>query len=87
MKKPSTLKSIMYISFVPSICIHRSIILIFIGKSMLVEFFPQKIFLTEIFDFHFRENPHFCDKFQALNNRLFSDNLFRFNLLNSKLNC
>ena len=34
------------ISFVPSICIHRSIILIFIEKSMLVDFFHGKnIFL------------------------------------------
>ena len=44
LKKYSTLKFIMNISFVPSTCIHRSIILIFIGKSILVDFFPQKIF-------------------------------------------
>ena len=54
------------ISFVPSICIHRSIILIFIEKSMLVNFFPRKIYFATIFNFHFRENPRFHDKFQAL---------------------
>ena len=62
MKKSSTLKLIMNISFLSSICIHRSIFLIFIAKkkSMLVNFFPQKIFCSAIFDFHF------CDEFQAL---------------------
>ena len=47
LKKSNTLKIIMNISFLPSICIHRSIILIFIEKSMLVNFFPpwKKIFL------------------------------------------
>ena len=35
--------------------------------SMLVDFFPlQKIFSPAIFDFHFRENPHFLNKIQAL---------------------
>ena len=33
---------------------------------MLVEFFPRKIYFSAIFDFHFRENPRFRDKFQAL---------------------
>ena len=67
MKKSSTLKFITNISFVPSICIHRSIILIFIEKSMLADFFPHgKKYFPVIFDFHFRENPRFCDEFQAL---------------------
>ena len=56
----------MNISFLPSICIHRSIILIFIEKSMLVDFFPTENFFPSIFDFHFHENPHFCNKSQAL---------------------
>ena len=43
LKKSSTLKFMMNINFVPSICIHRSIILIFIEKkSVLVDFFPRK---------------------------------------------
>ena len=64
MKKSSTLKFIMNISFLPSVCIHRSIILIFIEKkSMLV---PWKIFCSAIFDFYFGENPRFRDEFQAL---------------------
>ena len=34
---------------------------------MLVDFFfPRKIHVSAIFDFHFRENPCFCDEFQAL---------------------
>ena len=34
---------------------------------MLVDFFTHgKYFFPTIFDFHFRENPHFCDEFQAL---------------------
>ena len=41
LKKCSTLKFMMNISFVPSICIHRSIILIFKEKSMLADFFPM----------------------------------------------
>ena len=56
MKKPSTLKFIMNISFLPSVCIHRSIILIFIEKKVS----------SAIFDFHFHENPRFHDEFQAL---------------------
>ena len=28
--------------------------------------FPRKNFFSAIFDFHFRENPRFRDKFQAL---------------------
>ena len=43
MKKHSTLKFMTNISFVPSVCIHRSIILIFLEKkSMLVDFFHGK---------------------------------------------
>ena len=69
MKKSSTLKFIMNISFVPSVCIHRPIILIFIEKSMLADFFPhEKNYFPAIFNFHFRENPRFCDEFQALLN-------------------
>ena len=69
MKKSSTLKFIMNISFLPSICIHGSIILIFIEKSMLVDFFPMEKFFSAIFDFHFRENPRVCNEFQALTTR------------------
>ena len=57
----------MNVSFVLLICIHRSIILIFTEKSMLVNFFVTKnFFLPAIFDFYFRENPRFSDEFQAL---------------------
>ena len=64
LKKCSTLKFMINISNVPSICIHRSIILIFIEKkSMLVKFSTENTFFR---DFHFHENPHFRDKFQAL---------------------
>ena len=69
MMKSSTLKFIMKIIFLPSICIHRSIILIFIKKVCLSIFFPRKILCSAIFDFHFRENPRFCDEFQTLLNR------------------
>ena len=44
----------MNISFPPSICIHRSFILIFIEKKNLVNFFPWKIFCSAIFDFSAR---------------------------------
>ena len=56
------------ISFVPSICILRSIILIFIEKkSMLVDYFPpRKIYFSAIFNFHFCKNPHFHNESQAL---------------------
>ena len=68
MKKHSTLKFMTKIGFIPSVCIHRPIILIFIGGegNMLVDFFPRKIYFSEIFDFHFRENPRFHDEFQDL---------------------
>ena len=33
---------------------------------MLVDFFPTKIFYSTIFNFHFCENPHFRNEFQAL---------------------
>ena len=68
MKKSSTLKSMMNISFVSSICIQRSIILIFIEKKVCLSiFFPQNIYFSAIFDFHFCESPCFRDEFQALN--------------------
>ena len=54
------------ISFVPSICIHRSIILIFTNKKM---FLHGKYIFPRFFDFHFRENPCFRNKFQALTNK------------------
>ena len=61
LKKCSTLKFRTIISLLPSICIHRIIVLIFIEKNMLVDFFfPQKKYFSPIFDFRFR------DKFQAL---------------------
>ena len=62
-------KFITNISFVPSICIHRSIISILIGKEKvcLSIFFPWIICFSAISYFHFRENPRFRAKFQALN--------------------
>ena len=67
LKKCSTLKFIMNISFVPSIWIHRSIILIFIGKKVCLSiFFPRKIYFSAIFYFHFRDNPCSRDEFKAL---------------------
>ena len=52
LKESSTIKFIMNTSFVPSICIHGSIILIFIEKSMLVDFFPHgKYFFPRFSDF------------------------------------
>ena len=41
-KKCSTLKFMTNISFVPSVCIHRSIILIFIEKKYACRFFSTK---------------------------------------------
>ena len=50
----------MNVSFVPSICIHRSIILIFTEKSMLVDFFPpQKISFSDDFLFSFPRESSF----------------------------
>ena len=49
----------MKIGFLPSISIHRSIILIFIGKKYACRL------CSAIFDFHFRKNP-FRDEFQAM---------------------
>ena len=67
-EKKYTLKFMTNISFVPSICIHRSIILIFIDKKKFAcrFFFHGKYIFSAILDFHFRENPHLRDKFQAL---------------------
>ena len=63
LKKSSTLKFIMNVSFLTSICIHRSIILIFVGKKVCLSiFFHRKKFFSMIFDFHFCENPCFRDK-------------------------
>ena len=63
LKKSSTLKFIMNISFLTSICVRRSIILIFIGEKVcLLIFFQRKNFFSMIFDFHFRENPRFRDE-------------------------
>ena len=42
LKNCSTLKFMTNISFVPSICLHKSIIFIFIEKSMLLDFFHRK---------------------------------------------
>ena len=66
LKKFSTLKFIMNIGFLPSLCIHRSIILIYIEKSMLVDFFPTENTLFRDFWFSFLQNPCFCDEFQTL---------------------
>ena len=58
LKKHSTLKFKTNISFVPSICTHRSIILIFI-ESMLVDFFStEKIFFRD-FRFSFLQESSF----------------------------
>ena len=62
LKKCSTPKFMTNISFVPSICIHRSITLIFTEKKYACRFFSME----NIFDIHFRENPRFCDEYQAL---------------------
>ena len=59
-----TLKFMTNISFAPSICIHRSIILIFIEKKYACQFFsPRKIHFFHDFLYSF---PHFNDEFQAL---------------------
>ena len=51
LKKSSTLKFIMNISFLTSICIHRSIIWIFIGKKLCLSIFSnRKYFFSTIFD-------------------------------------
>ena len=49
LKKSSTLKFIMNISFLTSICIHRSIIWIFIGKKVCLSIFSNKIFFFTTF--------------------------------------
>ena len=49
------------ISFVPSICVYRSAILIFTVKSMLLDFLSTE----NIFFCDFRKNPRFRDEFQA----------------------
>ena len=56
----------MNITFVPSICTHRSIVLIFIEKGMFVVFFTTENLFLAIFNFYFHENPRFRDEFQAL---------------------
>ena len=67
LKKSSTFKFIMNMSFVPSICIHRSVIFIFTEKKVYLSiFFPRDMFFSTIFNFHFRKIPRFRDKFQAL---------------------
>ena len=49
LKKSSTLKFIMNISFLTSICIHRSITLIFTGKKVCLSiFFPTEIFFPRL---------------------------------------
>ena len=68
LKKCCTLKFMTNISCVPSICIHRSITLIFIEKTVCLSIFSHgKFIFSAILDFHFCENPRFRDKFQALN--------------------
>ena len=60
LKKSSTLKFILNISFLTSICIHRSIILIFIGKKVcLLIFFQWKIFFFHDFRFSFLRESSF----------------------------
>ena len=56
------------ISFVPSVCIHRSTLLIFLekkNKNVCLSICSTEFF-SAIFDFHFPKNPCFLDKFQAL---------------------
>ena len=60
----------MNIGFVPSVCTHRRIILIFIEKVCLSIISLKEYFFPAIFDFHFRENPRFRDEFQALSRSL-----------------
>ena len=50
--------------FVPSICIHRSIILIFIEKSMLVYFVPTEDIFSSDFRFSFPWESSFLALFQ-----------------------
>ena len=59
LKKSSTLKFIMNISFVLSICIHRSIILIFIEKNMLVIVLPTEQVFFPDFQFSFPRESSF----------------------------
>ena len=65
MKKSSALNFMMNISFVPSIYIHRSIILIFIQKKYACRSFSMENIFSAIFDFQFCENPRFSDEFLA----------------------
>ena len=53
LKKSSTLKFIMNISFLTSICIHRSIIWIFIGKKVCLSIFSNRNFFPHDFRFSF----------------------------------
>ena len=60
LKKSSTLKFIMNITFLPSICIHRSMILIFIEKKcMLVDFFAMENILFHNFRYSFLRESSF----------------------------
>ena len=72
LKRSSTLKFIMNTSFALSICIQRSIILIFIGKKYACHFFPTENIFSVIFNSYFRKNPRFHDEFQALKITLYS---------------
>ena len=57
----------MNVCFVTSNCIHRSIILIFKEKNMLVDFFPpRKIFFPHDFRFFIFASSHFRDEFLVL---------------------
>ena len=59
LKISSTLKFTMNISFVPSICIYRSIILIFIEKGMLIDFFPTENVFFRDFQLSFPRESSF----------------------------
>ena len=59
LKKSSTLKFIMYISFVPSVCIHRSIISIFKDKKYACRFFPMENIIFQDFQFLFLRESTF----------------------------
>ena len=59
LKKSGTLKFIMNISFLPSVCIYRSIILTFAEKSMFVDCSPTESILFQDFRCSFPRESSF----------------------------
>ena len=77
LKKSSTLKYTMNTSFIPSICIQTSIILIYIEKKYTCRLFsPRKNFFPAIFLFSFPWESSVCDKFQALSSSLHTPGVY-----------